>query len=392
MQIKKQSDERYELRFDYRDIEGNRKFLVRLFNTKIEAKNFYLDFQRKIEDQRYRGNFLTVEQYLMDWLINIESQGAVSTFQRYKIMCQKTIAAELGHLKMSEVQAFHVQKMLSNLRSKGLSPTTIKHAYRTIYRAFKMAWQVDIVKENVVAKLDTPKVIKGDIFPLQAKEQQRLVNQLDIDFKVNKREGDIQAWQNKVFFTLALNTGMRRGEIGALKFSDINFDTGVIMCSKAVVCPNCKIGEQVIKKPKNNKSRSILLYQADVKLLRQYRAFINEEALSKQIVSVLDEDWLFPSFKDSCNHRNTPVILWTNRFKAVLERANLKPFRLHDLRHTHISNLLADSSVPIKAISDRVGHSSIAVTCDIYGHLMPSQTDTIMTEALEKIGNRLYGS
>ena len=80
MQIKKH-DDRYELRFDYRDIEGKRKFVFRLFNTKLDAKNFYLDFQRKIEDQKYRGNFLTVKQYLKDWLIQIETQVAVSTFQ-----------------------------------------------------------------------------------------------------------------------------------------------------------------------------------------------------------------------------------------------------------------------------------------------------------------------
>ena len=391
MQIKKH-DDRYELRFDYRDIEGKRKFVVRLFNTKLDAKNFYLDFQRKIEDQKYRGNFLTVKQYLKDWLIQIETQVAVSTFQRYKIMCEKTISEQIGHLKMSEVQAFHVQKMLSDIRASGLSQTTVKHAYRTIYRAFKMAWQVDIVKENVVAKLDTPKVVKGDIFPLQPKEQQKLVNQLDIDFKANKKEGELQAWQNKVFFTLALNTGMRRGELGALQFGDINWERGTIMCSKAVVCPNGKIGEQIIKKPKNNKSRSILLYQADLKLLKQYRAFLNEEVLRLKCNEVLDEDWLFPSFKDSYNHRNTPVILWTNRFKSILKRAKLNSARLHDLRHTHISNLLADSSVPIKAISDRVGHSSIAVTCDIYGHLMPSQTDSFMNDALENIGKRLYAS
>ena len=71
MQIKKQSDERYQLRFDYRDIEGKRKFAKKLFKTKYEAKNYYLDFQKKIEDQRYRGNFLTVEQYLMDTLCQV---------------------------------------------------------------------------------------------------------------------------------------------------------------------------------------------------------------------------------------------------------------------------------------------------------------------------------
>ncbi len=391
MQIKKH-DERYQLRFDYRDIEGKRKFVEKLFKTKLEAKNFYLDFQSKIEDQKYRGNFLTVQQYLQDWLIQIEPDLAVSSFQRIKIMCEKTICQHLGQLKMSELKAFHIQKMLSDIRQSGLSASTVKHAYRTIYRALKMAYQVDIVKENVAAKLDTPKVVKGDIFPLQPKEQQRLVNQLDLDFKANSREGEIQAWQNKVFFTLALNTGMRRGELGALQFGDINWERGTIMCSKAVVCPNGKIGEQIIKKPKNNKSRSILLYQADLKLLKQYKAFLNEEVLRLKSSDVLLEDWLFPSFKDSYNHRNTPVILWTNRFKSILKRAKLNPARLHDLRHTHISNLLADPSVPIKAISDRVGHSSIAVTCDIYGHLMPSQTDSLMNDALENIGKRLYAS
>ena len=113
-----------------------------------------------------------------------------------------------------------------------------------------------------------------------------------------------------------------------------------------------------------------------------------------------DSDFVFISMNWDNNYPVVSPILWTNRFKSVLARADIKPYErvnmqtnelelkswnIHSLRHTHASNLLSDAEVPLKAISNRLGHSTIAVTCDIYGHMMDDLTGGVFQNAMAKL-------
>lgn len=387
MQVRKVSNG-WQIRFKYYDASQKYCETKRRFNTKKECTDFYAQFLRDLESETLLGKRLTVSSYLQQWLNRVEPDLSPSTYQRYKIMVHKTITPHLGNLKMSEVKAFHIDNLLQKVRKSGLSQSTVKHCYRTLFTAFKKAWQMDIIADNVVAKLDTPKVVKGELRVMTLLEQKKFLNQLEIDFKANKREGELQAQQNRCFFTLALETGMRRGEIASLKWSDIDLKEKRIYVRRNVVVSNSINKKLTFKLPKNNKVRALDIDSNTLQLLKNYKAYTTKLVLDSKLQNLVTEDWVFASFISVDQQLVTPN-LWTNRYKSVIARADIKDVRLHDLRHTHISNLLnIRPAINLKYISMRAGHSSIAITVDIYGHLIPDMNEGIIQESAEYIANK----
>jgi len=387
MQIKKVNDT-WQIRFKYFDSTNNYQEIKRRFKTKKECTDFYGVFLKGLETESLIGKRLLVSTYLQQWLDRVESELSPSTFQRYRIMVEKTITPHLGNLKMADVKAYHIDDLLNKVRKSGLSQTTVKHCYRTLFTAFKKAWQMDIVADNVVAKLDTPKTTKKELNVMSLYDQKRFLNQLDTDFKKNNREGLLQANQNKAFFILALETGMRRGELASLKWSDINFNEKRLFVRRNAVCSNYNNSKITFKLPKNNKVRVIDLDSTTLMHLKNYKAFISRYVLDNNLQSLVTDEWVFPSFKDSIEQLVAPN-LWTNRYKSICERAGISGIRLHDLRHTHISNLLnIRPAINMKYISQRAGHSTISTTVDIYGHLIPDMNEGIIQESAEYIAQK----
>ena len=201
--------------------------------------------------------------------------------------------------------------------------------------------------------------------PKKAKEMQVLTQEEIQRFLIQAHEEGYYE-----FFLLELTTGMRRGEILGLQWKDVNLDTGELHIRRQVV----KKGAQtLLSKPKTKSSiRTILLPPGMVEILAK---------LKKNATC----DWVFPSPVKEGEPRN-PDSLY-GRFQKILQRAQCKKVRFHNLRHT-FATMALENGMDIKTLSAMIGHISAETTLNIYSHI----TDTMQRQAAVKIDREIGGT
>lgn len=171
-------------------------------------------------------------------------------------------------------------------------------------------------------------------------------------------------------FLLELSTGMRRGEILALKWSDLNFATGELRIERQVYIIKAEV---IISAPKTKASiRTVILPPSLLKTLVAYK-------------ETVDSEWMFPSPTDNGRPRNPSSV--RKRLQLILERAGCKKVRFHDLRHT-FATMALEHGMDVKTLSATIGHVSSATTLDIYSHI----TDTMQRQAAVHIDRKIGGT
>lgn len=161
-------------------------------------------------------------------------------------------------------------------------------------------------------------------------------------------------------FLLELGTGMRRGEILALKWSDLDFTTGELRIERQVYIIKAEV---IISAPKTKASiRTVILPPSLLKTLVAYK-------------ETVDSEWMFPSPTNNGRPRNPSSV--RKRLQLILERAGCKKVRFHDLRHT-FATMALEHGMDVKTLSATIGHVSSATTLDIYSHI----TDTMQSEVV----------
>lgn len=171
-------------------------------------------------------------------------------------------------------------------------------------------------------------------------------------------------------FLLELGTGMRRGEILALKWSDLNFATGELRIERQVYIIKAEV---IISVPKTKASiRTVILPPSLLKTLVAYK-------------ETVDSEWMFPSPTDNGRPRNPSSV--RKRLQLILERAGCKKVRFHDLRHT-FATVALEHGMDVKTLSATIGHVSSATTLDIYSHI----TDTMQMQVAVHIDRKIGGT
>lgn len=165
-------------------------------------------------------------------------------------------------------------------------------------------------------------------------------------------------------FHTALYTGMRRSELLALRWQDVDFIFSQISVSRSL--PHLKDGSYIFTQPKSAKSkRTIALSPSAILTLKEHKE--NYEAIQSMLgIPLKDDDMIFSTLESKPLRPNTVTRAWT----LLAARAGVKVIRLHDARHTHASIMLKQGIHP-KIVQERLGHSSIAMTLDTYSHVAP---------------------
>ncbi len=206
---------------------------------------------------------------------------------------------------------------------------------------------------NVADLVDPPKVQRQEMKVLSG-EQARVL--------LETAKGD----RLEALYILAITTGMRQGELLALRWRDVDLEDGTLRVtatmqriSKRGICPS---------EPKTAGSRrQIALTGMAVSALRHHRNRQLEERLSAAVMAWQDNDLVF------CNHYGRPIEssnLTRRSFHPLLAKAGLPRIRFHDLRHT-AATLLLRKRVPVKVVSEMLGHSQVGITLNIYAHVLP---------------------
>jgi integrase len=229
------------------------------------------------------------------------------------------------------------------------------------------------VPRNVCDAVEPPHVKRYEIQPLNSEQIQQ--------FLTAARGHRLEA-----LFALALAIGMRRGELLALKWRDINFATGTLQVRRILTHMPAKLNDKggyVEAEPKTEKSRrSITIAPFALEQLKQHRVRQVEEKL-KAGPAWTDHDLVFSSTVGG--HLHTSRILFA-QFKQLLKEADLPDIRFHDLRHSSATMLLSLGVHP-KVVQEILGHSQISMTMDIYSHVLP----TIQRETMSKLNDALQG-
>jgi integrase len=372
---------------------GDRWLLTKELGRDERAKRIrrFESFATKAEAEAARDLFLgafaagavvdeariTVHSYFVEgWLPDVKRRVSPSTFENYERMVRVHIVPALGFRQLAKVTPLQLERFVAGVE---LAPASVVKLVQIVRQAFERAVEWELIKRNPTAKLKAPHVPRPEqVRALTDQEKQRLLEAT----KGTSIHGIV---------LLALATGMRRGEILALRWSDVDLAAGTITVARSVqeTKAGCSAGP-----PKTGRTRVIRVPASTIAHLRQHKAMQNETRLFLS-ATWQDEDLVFPRPTGGLR-RPTEVSRAFDRICAPPEAPSERPAGVkvwpktrprigldasfHDLRHTHATDLLR-AGVPVKVVSERLGHASVSTTLDVYAHVLPDMQDAAAAAA-----------
>lgn len=345
---KKRADGRWQWRITLTD--GRRKYFYGKTRQEARAKaeSFLRDLERGVD---VGSRDVTVKVFLEQWLDDTaKNRVRESTYRSYKGHIRHHLVPALGRHKLRELTPQHVNKMLSEIVNGRASSTTANRVRATLRTALNSAVKWGIVARNVAALSDARREERTRVKPLEAEQILELLEFIKAD-----RHGPL--------ITLALATGMRQGELLALRWTpDVDLEDGVIHVHHTLT--HGADGKPKLGAPKTSASRrSIRLSRTAIAALHRQQA-LNAEHQTAAAHRWQENDLVFPTtigtFSDG------PTV--TRALKTLLEAAGLPKQRFHDLRHATASLQLAEGA-DLFEVKELLGHSQISLTANTYGHM-----------------------
>jgi integrase len=331
------------------------------FRTRQTAE----DALRRTIQQLTDGTFVertdqTVDEYLTEWLAGLTARRQVKakTVKSYE-ECVARVRPDLGPIRLQALKPVDVERCYSRLlteggrEGKGLHARTVLHTHRVLHKAMADAERLGLVVRNPVARVTPPSApISTSVDNVWSAEE------LKTFLEASAEEPLYPA------FVLAATTGMRRGEVAALRWSSVDLDTGVLRVEESVIPVR---GELVFTPPKTKKGvRVLTLDSGTLAVMKAHRKRQAERQLA------LGSAWedtgrVFTREDGSVLHPDK----LSKRFDVWVHRSGLPRITFHGLRHTW-ATMAMEKGIHTKVVSDRLGHANISVTLDIYSKVRPA--------------------
>lgn len=362
-----------ELGYDGRGKRVRKTKTIRIEDEKLLRTKKRLDdylkkelyqFQVKVETGEYISTGdLKFGEFVDDWVnkhakINLEK----TTLKNYQIHLNNYLIPKFGNMKINKIKTIHIVNFLNDISKPGaakngrkepLSDSTIYEFDKILRVIFNKAVEWQVMKDSPMRNLSRPKI---------KKKTMNYYNEEDVYslFKALYQEHIV--W--RMFFITSAMSGMRRAEVIALQWSDINIDEGYIRLTRSI--PLLIEGKPYIKGTKSNEDERIV-YMPDWYMdeLRGFKEYWDDErfAVGDKWLGGTDEYLFHNGYGLSYTPNNA-----TNTWEKIIKRHELKRIRLHDLRHTMITYLLNSGESPFN-VSKRAGHANSKITTDTYGHV-----------------------
>lgn len=362
-------------------VTGKRKQQwVSVKGTKKEAEKRLAELLNQIDTGGFvRPGKTTLAQYLQKWLSdyakpNLSPRG----FERYEGIVRQYLIPGLGNIPLTLLRPEHLQKHYTAKLNDGFSATTVRYHHAVLHVALQTAVKWRLVSRNVADAVDPPRARRTE---MQTWDEEDITRFLEL-----AKDTPYYA----LFYT-ALFTGMRRSELLALRWQDVDFIFSQICINRSL--HQLRDGSYIFTQPKSSKSRrTIALPPSAVLILKEHR---ENQRLERTMLQkpLTDDDLVFSTPEGKPLRPNTVTRAWT----VLAARCGLKIIRLHDARHSHASLMLKQGIHP-KIVQERLGHSSIQITIDTYSHVAPglqqaaaARFDELLNhkpenEAVEKFG------
>jgi integrase len=296
---------------------------------------------------------VTVEDFITRWLEAARPSIRSTTLSTYRSLINRHVM-RIGDQRLARLTPLTLQQLYADLEADGVSARTRQHVHSLLHRALGQAVKWGMLRDNPASLVDRPRASRHEIKPLSTQEVRGLLK---------AAEGD----RLEALYTVAVTTGLRQGELFGLKWKDIDLKARTLKVRRAITDAGGKRG---VSEPKTAKGRrSVTLPNLAVQALRSHR--------SRLLATPHGERWIFTDVRGGTLRRSNFL---RRCWKPLLDRAGLKGVRFHDLRHTAASMLLAQGVHP-KVVQERLGHSTVTITLDVYSHV----TGTLQKEAADRI-------
>jgi integrase len=318
---------------------------------------------------------LTVEKLLVEhWLPHAKTRASGKTFQRYREIVEKKLVPAFGKILAHKLQPGQVQQAYDAWAAT-LSAQTVKHYHAVLRNAMRYGVRMGLVPRNVTERVTPPALKPVEMLCLDEQQSLKLLRAV--------KGSDLEC-----IVTIALFSGLRRGELLALRWGDVDLEKQTVTVRQALQetrgepRPGKKYRPTILefKEPKTRKSRrTVTLDSQAIAALKTHKAKQNHDRLRLKDAYAKDLDLVFCA-EDGKPWKPDTVTKW---FAAIVKDAELPAIRLHDLRHSHATQLLR-AGVHFKIVSERLGHASVAITLDRYSHVLPGM-DKTAADALARL-------
>jgi integrase len=334
--------------------------------TRAEVTRKLAELRRQVDAGRVSTTkTLTLSELMTRWFEDVLSREvARSTYDNYGAVVRYHVLPSLGKRKVTDIKVADVDRLLSSKLRDGLSPSTVHRIRALISQCLDQGVRWSEVPTNVARLSRPPKMTRPEGRTLTRDQAQSLL----VTLKGHRHES---------LYLLMLSTGMRRGEALGLKWDDVNFDQGVARVKRNLKREG---GRLVTADTKTLKSRrAVNLPGPVIEALKENRELQGEER------AYLGAAWIETDFvfTTSVGTPIDPRNLY-REFAQICQRAGLGHWHPHELRHSAASLMLA-SGVKLQVVSEVLGHSSIRMTADVYGHILDpdrQQAAAAMSEVL----------
>jgi len=376
--VRERSPGKWAIVLDVYDESGKRRRKWHSFSgTKRQAQE---ECARLIAEMR-GGTYVepsrtTVAAYFERWLDHMKSQVTPRTHERYSEIVQKNILPLIGNVLLAKLRPVQISdayaKALTSGRRDGkggLSPSTVVYMHRIIKQALKQAVIWGMIARNPADAVNPPKAERVGVRTFDMAQTAALIEEL-------------RGTRMLIPVMLAVLCGLRRGEIVALRWRHVDLEAGVLSIVESA--EQTREGVRY-KPPKSGRGRTVALSATVREELRQHRLRQAEELLR---LGIRQDDATFVYAQEDGTPLQPRTL--THAWMKVIEKTDLPRIRFHDLRHAHATHLL-QSGVHPKVASERLGHSRVGITLDIYSHVLPgmqedaaSRVDEALQMALRK--------
>lgn len=377
--IRERSPGHWAIVLDIRDPEtGKRRRKWHNFaGTKREAQVECARLISEMNGGRYIEPARTTVAYFLDrWLEHMRAQISPRTHERYCEIVRKNVVPAIGSMVLAKLRPAHISaayaKALASGRRDGrggLAPATVVYMHRLIKHALSQAVRWELLSRNPADAVDPPKIERGTIMTFDMAQTAELLKSL-------------RGTQLLIPVALGALCGLRRGEIAALRWRNVDFTTGRLAVIESAEQTTSGIR---YKPPKSGRGRTVAMSATMIEQLRVHRKQQAEDLLK---LGVRQTDDMFIYTREDGEPMQPRSL--TRAWEQALSKMALPRIRFHDLRHAHATHLLS-SGVHPKVASEQLGHSRVGITLDLYSHVLPgmqedaaARVDEALRAALQK--------
>lgn len=342
-----------------REQDGKRKYYSKTVHcTKKEAQKFLTEKLHEHDRGRMvRPSRKTMREFLLDWIDRGKPGIQERTRDSYRWIITQYILPTLGGRRLDQLGPFEIQELYTSMSERGLAPRTVRYTHSILRSALGQAMRWRMIGGNPADLVELPAKACREMRALTPTEATRFLKVVGGD-----------RWE--VLWELLLVTGLRPGEALGLKWADVDWDGRRLRIQRTLARGDDHKWRLV--EPKTERSRrSVVVPPSSMESLKRHRAQQAEERLGMGSDYHGDLNLVFANRRgEPLDHRS----IMRRHFKPLVSAAGLDPLRPYDLRHTCATLLLAGGEHP-KVVAERLGHSSTAMTMDVYSHVLPDMQE-----------------